>query len=86
LNKKYGKIVNIDIPISEANNIILLTFQMWFDFLQLYDTINWQNNKSDEWHYIKNKFHFTPCFFKKERGYVLPRMETSYPEPNSHFT
>jgi len=28
LNKKYGKIVNIDIPISEANNIILLTFQM----------------------------------------------------------
>jgi hypothetical protein len=28
LYKKYGKIVNIDTPISEANNIILLTFQM----------------------------------------------------------
>jgi hypothetical protein len=28
LNKKYGKIVNIDTPISVAKNIILLTFQM----------------------------------------------------------
>ena len=60
LNKKYGKIVNIDTPISVAKNIILLTFQIWFNFLQLYDTINWHNNKCDKWHYIKNNFHVTP--------------------------
>ena len=31
-----------------------------------------------------------PCYTfiqtKRKGGYVLPRMETSYPEPNSHFT
>ena len=27
-----------------------------------------------------------PTHKLKERGYVLSRMETSYPEPNSHFT
>jgi hypothetical protein len=49
-NKKYGKIVNIDNPINVAKNIILLTFQMCFDFFQFDGTINWHNYKSDKTH------------------------------------
>ena len=65
LNKKYGKIVSIDNPINVAKNIILLTFQMCFDFLQFVDTINWHNYKSDKTHYINNNFHFVSLFLTR---------------------
>ena len=58
LNKKYGKIVIIDSPIRVAKNIILLTFQMRFNFLQFDDTINRHNYKSNKTHYINDNFHF----------------------------
>jgi len=53
LNIKNGKIVNIEIPITVAITIILLTFQVCFDFLQFVDTINWHDYKSDKTHYVE---------------------------------
>jgi hypothetical protein len=53
LKIKNGKIVNIEIPITVAITIILLTFQVRFDFLQFVDTINWHDYKSDKTHNVK---------------------------------
>lgn len=58
LNIKNGKIVNMEIPITVAMTIILLTLQVCFNFLQFNDTINRHHNKSNKTHYVNDNFHF----------------------------